>query len=128
MATNECALNSMSSRVILTESKASSVREAAGKSLFPPAPVIADSLQAICCVFCKPEACCEVTVSRALLAAVLKCWSSFTVERTILESLAARLGPLVAVEGARPVREVHQLAFFQSTALALLATSPTPAK
>ena len=114
MVTNECALNSMSSQVILTESETSSVHEAAGKSLFPPALVIADGLRAICCIFCEPEACCEVTVSRALLAALLKCWSSFTVKRIILESLAARPGPLVAVEGARPVREVRQLAFRNS--------------
>ena len=45
-------------------------------------------------------------MSRVLLAALLNCWSSFTVKRIILESLAARLGLLVAVEGARPVREV----------------------
>ena len=97
--------------MILTESKASSVRDAAGKSLFPPAPVIGDGLRAICCVFCEPEACCEVTVSRALLAALFNCWSSFTVKRIILESLAVRPGLLVAVEGARPVREVGQLVF-----------------
>ena len=117
MVTNECALNSMSSRVILTESETSGVREAAGKSLFPLAPAIADGLRAICCVFCEPEACCEVTVSRTLLAALLKCWSSFTVKRIILDSLAARQGPLVAVEGARPVREVRQLAFRNSNHL-----------
>ena len=110
-------MSALSSRVILTESDTSSVREAASKSLFSPAPAIADGQRAICCVFCEPEACCEVTVSRALLAALLKCWSSFTVKRIILESLAARQGPLVAVEGARPVRKVRQLAFRNSNHL-----------
>ena len=53
-------------------------------------------------------------MSRALLAALLKCWSSFTVKRIILESLAARPGPLVVLEGARLVREVRRLAFHNS--------------